>query len=305
MMKITKKEKHFKGVFSPIVTVFDDKMKICPEKIAENIRTYNKTNLTGYMPLGSNGEFMGLTEDEALEVLKVVVSEASEEKIIVGGCGRESVEKTIHFIKKVAACGLNYAFILPPHYFAKQMTDTALMKFFFSVAEQSPIPIVLYNAPKFAGGVSISPALAVLLSEHENIVALKNSSPAPNRDYLQAMQGTDFEIIAGNIGNFYTGMLEGCDSGVLSTACYLPEFCTRLYDLVKNGQIKEAGALSSKLQTISTKTAGNLAVPGVKCAMDVRGMNGGSVRLPLMNLTKLEKEHFEAVFEKYEIGKID
>ena len=297
-------QKHFHGVFAPIVTVFDDQGEIDLKKIRENISIYNKTDLSGYMPLGSNGEFKGLTDDEALEVLQAVVDEAAPEKVIVGGCGRESAQKTVHFIRKVAACGLDYAFLLPPHYFAKQMTDAALLRFFLKVAEESPIPIVLYNAPKFTGSVQISPALAGLLADHENIVALKNSSPAACRDYLQAVEGKDFEIIAGNIGNFYPGLMEGVDSGVLSTASYLPEYCTRLYDLVKAGNLKEAEALSAKLQSISTKTAGTLAVPGVKCAMDVRGMNGGSVRLPLMNLTELEKKRFESVFAENGIGRI-
>ena len=286
------------------MTVFDKEMKICPEKIAENIRIYNKTELSGYMPLGSNGEFQGLTDDEAVEVLKIVVNEASDDKIIVGGCGRESVEKTLDFIKKVSACGLEYAFLLPPHYFAKQMSDPALIRYYLAVAEESPIPIVLYNAPKFTGGVWISPALTAILASHENIVALKNSSPTVNRDYIQATDGMDFEIIAGNIGNFYTGMLEGCKSGVLSTASYLPEYCTMLYDYVINKQFKEAEELSSRLRDISTKTAGNLAVAGVKCAMDVRGLNGGSVRLPLLSLTEMEKERFISVFNEYEIKPI-
>ncbi len=175
----------------------------------------------------------------------------------------------------------------------------------FIVAEKSPIPIVLYNAPKFTGGVSISPALASLLARHENIVALKNSSPTPNRDYIQATEGMDFEIIAGNIGNFYTGLLEGCTSGVLSTASYLPEYCTLLYDYVKKSRLKEAEALSEKLQTISSKTAGSLAVPGVKCAMDVRGLNGGKVRLPLLDLTEAEKQRFISVFKDYGIERIE
>ena len=297
-------KKLFHGVFAPVVTVFDKDGNICRDKIAENIRIYNKTDLSGYMPLGSNGEFMGLTDDESLEVLSVVVSEADDEKIIVGGCGRESVEKTIQFIKKVSAFGLQYAFLLPPHYFAKQMTDPALIKYFWSVAEKSPIPIVLYNAPKFTGGISLSPALTSLLADHSNIVALKNSSPVPNRDYLKATEGKEFEIITGNIGNFFTGMLEGCDSGVLSTASYMPELCTRLYKLINAGNLADASALNSRLQTISQKTAGNLAVAGVKCAMDVRGMNGGHVRLPLLDLTEMEKEYFKTVFKEYGIDNI-
>ena len=86
-------KKLFKGVFAPIVTVFDKNSNVYTDRIRENIRIYNRTGLAGYMPLGSNGEFMGLTDEEALSVLDAVVEEAHQDKIIVGGCGRESVKK--------------------------------------------------------------------------------------------------------------------------------------------------------------------------------------------------------------------
>ncbi len=289
------------GVFAPIVTVFDDRQAIRVCDIEENIRIYNETALSGYMPLGSNGEFQGLTDDESLTVLRAVCRVRAPGKLVVGGCGRESTVKTLELIKKVADEGLDYAFVLPPSYFVHQMTDEGIYRFYIEIADKSPIPIVIYNAPKFSAGFDVSPALASRLSVHPNIAAIKNSSQRPNSDYTLIISAGNFDVIAGNIGNFYSGLRQGALGGVLSTASYLPDYCCALYDLVKSGDYIKAEALNSMLQDVSKHTAGPFGVAGVKCAMDALGMKGGRVRLPLIDLAPEKALEFAAVFSAHGI----
>ena len=274
----------FQGVFAPLVTVFDRDEQVLPDAIVRNVEAYNTTALRGYMPLGSNGEFQGLRDRESLEILDAVVSHKAPNKIIVGGCGRESVRKTVDFIRQAASYGLDYAFILPPHYFARQISDEGLAGYYLAVADASPIPLVVYNAPKFSAGINLTPQFVAQLAGHPNIIALKNSSNTPNRDYMEALTEADFVLIAGNIGTFYSGLCEGAVGGVLSTASYLPEYCVLLFQLFSEGRLTEAGQLSQQLQAISQATAGPLGVAGVKAAMDLRGLNGGRVRLPLTDV---------------------
>ncbi len=294
----------FSGVYAPIVTVFDKEENIRLEDIAYNVHIYNSMPLSGYMPLGSNGEFQGLTDREALAVLRTVCREKASDRLVLGGCGRESVKKTVEFIKRAADEGLDCAFILPPHYFAKQITDDGLVAYYYAVADRSPIPLVVYNAPKFSSGLIITPEVCRRLAAHPNIAALKNSSPVPNRDYV-GPESEDFCVIAGNIGNFYSGLNEGAVGGVLSTASYLPEYCGKLYSLVKEGRNAEAAELNAFLQRVSQLTAGPLAVPGVKCGMTARGMRGGHVRLPLVDLDSGREAQFRRVFEENGIGRLD
>ena len=260
------------GVFAPIVTPFDAKEEIVLVDIAANIMFYNQTDLRGYMPLGSNGEFQGLTDEESLRVLDTVCKYKSNDKLVVAGCGRESAYKTIEFIKRTADLGLDLAFILPPHYFLSKMDDEALSRYYAQIAERSPIPIVIYNAPKFTGGLNLSPELIWLLSQHPNIVAMKNSSNTPNYIYIQATTGMDFCVIAGNIATFYPGLCDGAVGGVLSTASYLPEYCCRLYESFCTGDLDTATELHSFLYELSAATIGPLGVPGVKLGMEMRGL---------------------------------
>lgn len=291
-----------KGVFAPIVTPFIDEM-VQYDDVEFNIAKYNQTDLKGYMPLGSNGEFQGLTDDESLRILSIVMQTKTEDKVVVAGCGRESAKATVEYIEKVASLGLDLAFILAPHYFVSRMTDEALTKYFFYVADKSPIPLVIYNAPKFAAELSITPELMAELALHPNIIAMKNSSLTPNSLYKKAIpKDSGCELIAGNIKTFYPGLVDGCIGGVLSTASYLPEYCCRLFDLYTQEKFDEAAELHAFLNELSFKTVGKFGVAGVKCGLDLRGWRGKEMRIPLLPVTPEQREEIRAYFEKVGIS---
>lgn len=292
------------GVFAPIVTPFDENEEIILSDIIYNIKHYNKTNLRGYMPLGSNGEFQGLTDEESFNVLKAVCRNKSEDKVIVGGCGRESAYKTVEFIKKVADCGLDLAFILPPHYFLSKITEKGILDYYIKVADKSSIPIVIYNAPKFSSGLNLSPDLIKIMAQHSNIVAIKNSSSTPNSEYVLATSDQEFSVIAGNIQTFYQGLCDGAVGGVLSSASVFPEYCCRIYELFKLGDLESALKLHSFLNNISVNTVGSLGVSGIKAGMTIRGLKGGHVRLPLIDVTIDEYNNIKTWFEKVKIGEL-
>lgn len=295
-----------RGVFAPIVTPFDENEGVLFNRLIDNIEKYNETDLKGYMPLGSNGEFQGLTDEESFEILKAVHDHKAKDKTIVAGCGRESAYKTVEFIKQATEYGMDMAFVLPPHYFSDKMTDDALKAFYVNVADNSPIPIVVYNAPKFASNILISENLMMELSSHPNIMAMKNSSMHPNADYLKAIGSTpDFYLIAGNIKTFYPGIREGAIGGVLSTASYLPEYCCRLYDYYKEGAHDKAEELHTFLNKLSSATIGPHGVAGVKLGLDIRGFYGGLLRLPLLPVPPDERKRIAAHLKEAGIDKFE
>ncbi|MCE5330045.1 dihydrodipicolinate synthase family protein [bacterium] len=286
------------GVFAPIITPFKNE-EIILEKLKENIAKYNLTDLKGYMPLGSNGEYQGLTEEESLKVLDTVQKCKTNEKIIVAGCGRESAKATVEFIKKAAYYGLDMAFILTPHYFVKEMTNEALIGYFTYVANKSPIPIVIYNAPKFASEILITQELMAALAEHPNIIGMKNSSFFPISKYKEFIpENAEFYLLAGNIKTFYPGLVEGASGAVLSTASYLPEYCCELYQLHLTQKTKEAVKLHNFLNNLSSNTIGRFGVAGVKFALDIRGFFGGNPRIPLLPVKPEDKKQIIEYFQK-------
>jgi 4-hydroxy-2-oxoglutarate aldolase len=283
-MRASHREK-LSGVFPPCMTIFDENEAVAYEGIARNIDRYNRTTLKGYMPLGSNGEFSSLTDEESVRIIEVYQRTMDRKKTLIAGVARESAKITIEFIKRIADKGVDYATILPPHYFVGFMTDDALMRYYTRVADESPIPVMMYNAPKFAAGLTFSPSLVSALAGHPNIAGMKDTSKEDIALYIDAVpKGADFCVMAGSIEKFYDGLTKGAVGGVLSIANYLPDLCCRLQELWEAGNREEAARLDVYARGLSKNAAGNYGVAGVKAAMDLLGFAGGNPRNPLLPL---------------------
>jgi 4-hydroxy-2-oxoglutarate aldolase len=286
------------GVFTPNETPFLNE-EVAYDKIAENVERYNQTKLKGYMPLGSNGEFRSLTDEESIKVIDVYQKYISPEKTLIAGVMRESAKATIEFIKKITDKGVDFGTILLPHYFVKCMTEEALIKYYIIIADQSPIPIMMYNAPKFTAGLLISPHMVSVLAEHPNIAGMKDTSKEDISIYVNAVpKGTNFYVLAGTINKLYAGLKVGAIGGVVSMANYLPDMCCKLQERFHAGKIKEAKKLDVYTRELSKNAAGKYGVAGVKAAMDLLGYFGGDPRIPLLPLNDEQKAELKAVLEK-------
>lgn len=276
------------GVFPPISTPFVHQ-KIDYGKLKANIEKMNETKIRGYMPLGSNGEFMSLIDDEALKIVEVIYKCKTDDKTLIIGAGRESAFATIEFIKKIADKGADFASIITPHYYADKMTDEALINYYEEIANNSPIPILIYCIPKYSAGVTISLECVTKIAHHENIVGMKDSSKLDIADYIKAVpKDTEFYILSGSITKFYRGLENGAIGGVLSMANYLPNYCCQIQTLFTEQQYDKAKELSDWLCELNRKISGKYGVSGVKAAMDLLGYFGGDPRIPLLPLSQKE-----------------
>ena len=286
------------GIFPPIMTPFIDQ-EVAYEKLAENIHKYNSTKLRGYMPLGSNGEFRSLTDEESIKVIETVEKNRAKNKVLMACTQRESAKATIEFTKRAADKGVEFASVLSPHYYPKKMTQEALIKYFTEIADYSPVPILLYNSPGFAGGVVVSPESVGLLSTHPNIVGMKDGTKDDMSVYVNAVpQGEEFYVLAGTISKFYTGLLGGGVGGVLSMANYLPDLCNDLYQLYMTKNLEKGQQMHERLCLLNGVTGGKYGIAGVKGAMDLLGYFGGDPRIPLLPLTDEEKAELKNDMEK-------
>lgn len=282
------------GVFIPVVTPFTEQ-KVDLGKLAYNIQKANLTPVKGYMPLGSNGEFAHMNDEEQLSVFKTVKENAAKDKVIIAGIARQSAYCTIEFGKRIEDIGADFVSILCPSYFASLMNDSALIKYYTAVADALSIPVLLYNCPKFTAGVTISPEVVKTLSEHPNIVGMKDTSSGNITKYL-AVKNDSFDVLAGSITNFLEGLKAGASGGVLSMANYLPEACCSLHEMFKQGKVAEAEALSDKLIRLSKNATDKYGVAGVKAGCDIFGYKGGEVRNPLSDCTPEQKEMIRMAF---------
>lgn len=274
--------KRVDGIFVPVVTPFDsENQSVGTEMLEYNIERLNHTDISGYMPLGSNGESFMMTDDECCRVIAAVKKVAAKEKLIFAGTGRESEYYTIEFTKRIAQYGVDAVFVLTPHYFPKQMGQDCLRSYYEQVADRSPVPILLYQAPAYAAGVSLETATVAQLAKHPNIIGMKGTASNTAGCYMEAMDNeTSFSILAGTFGAFCENVRDGAAGGVLSCANYIPHRACELYNLVK-AENCQADTLYQKITGLINQTTGPLGVGGVKMAMNILGYQGGVTRRPL------------------------
>jgi 4-hydroxy-2-oxoglutarate aldolase len=274
------------GVYPALTTPFAADASVSLSDLKYNIDRYNSTGLTGYVVLGSTGESVLLSRSEMDSILATVKEAAGQGKRLIAGTGAESTAETIERTKRAAEFGYHLALVKTPHYYKPAYKPDVLIAHYRRVADASPIPVLLYSVPVFTGVTLEAPEVGVL-SEHPNIVGIKESSGHVMRvAEMVAAAPADFQVLTGSAPTLLAGLMVGAKGAILALASALPEKCVELFELVRAGQIEKARELQNVLLKVSKVVASEHAIAGVKFAMDQRGYRGGIPRLPLVPLSE-------------------
>jgi 4-hydroxy-2-oxoglutarate aldolase len=168
------------GVFAAVTTPFYPDERVYYRKLEANVARYSKSLLSGMVVLGSTGEAMTLDDDETHEVFRVAADAAAPEKVLIAGVGRESVKLTVDLAEVAARLKFDAVLVRTPTYYSTQMSTAAVLNFYRSVADRSPLPVVLYNIPRCVP-YEIPVAMVAELAQHPNIIAIKDSSGIMDR----------------------------------------------------------------------------------------------------------------------------
>lgn len=290
------------GIFPPITTPFSAG-KVAHDKMASNVEKWNRTGLKGYVVLGSNGEYVYLSEEEKRAVVDTVVQAAADEMLIIAGTGCESTTETLRLTEDCAKLGAHAALVVTPHYYAGRMKEAALIKHFSELADHSPIPILIYNVPKFTH-INMAAEFVARLSKHPNIIGIKDSSG--NVIQLgELLNGVakDFSVMVGTAGVLFSALTIGGVGGVCALANVAPEACVRIFDLVKADDLDAARELQLKMIPVNQAVTATYGVPGLKAAMDMLGYFGGDPRLPLLPSSEQERSEIKNILKKADLLK--
>jgi len=284
------------GIFPPITTPFVGG-KVAYDQLAGNIARWNKTGLKGYVAFGSNGEYVYLSDEEKLEVVKTVVASAAPGMKVIAGTGCESTWQTIQLTNACARLGAHAALVVTPFYYGGRMNEVALFQHFTAVADRSDIPILIYNVTKFTN-INVSVGLTARLSRHPNIIGIKDSNG--NVSSLGEMVNAvdkDFSVLVGTAGALFGALTLGAVGGVLALANVAPEACVRIQHLLRQGDIEAARALQIRMLPVNTAVTATYGVPGLKAALDMLGYFGGDPRPPLLPASEKERSEIEAILK--------
>src|ERR1700676_2263653 len=163
------------GMFAAITTPFYADERLYLRKLEANVARYSRSLLAGVVVLGSTGEAVELNDAESREVMRTTADAAAADKVLIAGVGRESVKATVELAEYAAECRFDAVLVRTPTYYAPLMSTAAVEHYFRSVADRSPIPVLLYNIPKFAP-YAMPIEVVAELAQHPNIIGIKDST---------------------------------------------------------------------------------------------------------------------------------
>ena len=280
------------GVMPPITTPFEHG-KLASTKLKMNFQKWNQTGLSGYLVLGSNGEAVYLNEKEKIKVVEILRESIPTSKIMLVGTGMESTQETILFTNQMAKIGADCALVVTPSYFKGSMKPQILYDHFIAVAESSRIGILIYNVPQFTG-INLDPEVVAKLSEHSNILGIKDSSGNIGQlSEIINLSRKGFAVFVGSAPVFYPALCIGAVGGILAVANVVPQECVQIQNLFDKGKMNEARLLQSRLTHLAKAVTTKYGIGGLKMAMDLAGYFGGNPRLPLKKPSKEVEEELK------------
>ena len=285
------------GIYPPITTPFDSNGGIWKVKLQHNVEKWNLTGLAGYVVCGSTGESVLLTSEEKIHLWEWVAQFAAPEKLLIAGTGVEGVRETVDLTNRAAAIGYKVAMVRTPHYYKNLINNAAAqMLYFRAVADQAKIPLIIYNWPQ-ATGVDIPAEAVAALSEHPNIIAIKESNGNLEK-VLQMIREVKkgFQVLVGSAPTLAPSLAVGAVGAVLAFANAAPYATISIWEAHRTREPEAALDWQNRIGHAAALVTTKYGVPGLKYAMDLAGYYGGPPRLPLTVPTPAAKKEIEAAF---------
>ena len=285
-----------RGIYPPLPTFFDQHEELDLATYQRHIRALAPTGIAGYVLMGSNGEAVHLSSDERTRLIEAAREAAGDGALLLVGCGEQSTRATVELCQRAARAGGNYALVLPPFYFKGRMDQRALLAHFHTVAEASPLPVLVYNMPANTGGLDLDAGLLCELAAHPNIVGVKDSAGnIAKLAQIVAQAPADFAVFAGSAGYLLPALSVGAQGAVAALANIFPREVCQVQALFEEGCLQEARQLQGRLVPANTAVTAIYNVPGLKAALEITAGYGGPPRSPLLPLTEAERQRLKEI----------
>lgn len=287
-----------KGVMAPITTPFDEATgEVDAVALRANVRSLLEAGLSGILAAGSTGEAALLSETEYQNVIEWLRDVVPEDRHLMVGAGRESTRGTIAACHTAARAGADTVLVRAPSYYGPGLSDDALIGHFRAIADQSPVPVLLYNIPKYTH-LSISDGVFQALAHHENIVGAKDSSGDLKNFIAYREAVPQWSLMVGNGTLLYAALESGGVGGILAVANFAAETAVAIADAFTRGEKAEAGSQQELLTPLHVEVVGKAGPAGIKAAMDAVGLRGGPVRKPLDSISPARRADIQTLLAR-------
>jgi 4-hydroxy-2-oxoglutarate aldolase len=278
------------GILAPVSTPFDPATgELALDRATANARRLLADGLDGLLAAGSTGEAVLLDAEEQRRLVAALRSVVPRERWLLAGTGAESTRATIALSRAAAAEGADAVLVRPPGYFSTAHSANSLVTHYRAVADASPVPVLVYNIPKYTH-TAIAPDLLGRLAGHANIVGVKDSSGDPKNLVAYRQMVPAWSVLVGSGSLLLTAFESGCEGGIVAVSCFAARLAVDLQTAFRAGDRPRAAELQARLVSLDKEIVGRLGPAGIKAAMDLAGLYGGPVREPLAPLAAADRE---------------
>lgn len=273
------------GPMPAVVTPFDDGGALDERLLQDNLELLMEKGATGFIVGGCTGEFWAMTAEERAHLFKMSTKIVAGRATVIAGVGAITPRDVVKLTQSAQDAGCDGVLILPPYF--NKITDDEIVDHFEQVGSETDLPIMVYNIPQAAVN-AVSPALASRLADLDSIVAIKESAGDWNNYYATALAVQDRIRVFCGPSSVYgvPAMLMGADGLIDCFPNVWAPGGLDIYYAVKNGdldQARELQKLGVRLTTLFT-SEGRTLYPATKAAMEILGLPGGKLRLPMKPL---------------------
>ena len=292
-------EPKFGRLLTAMVTPFDKDLQVDYDCAAELAERLLQEGSDGLVIAGTTGESPTLSDEEKLQLFRVVKEAIGNRGSVIAGTGTNWTEKSIFLTREAEKIGVDAVLLTTPYY--NKSSQEGLYQHYKAIAKATSLPVILYNIPSRAGR-NIDARTTVRLAEVENIVGIKEaSSDFAQIEEIRAKAPKNFLIYSGNDDEtFPILLLGGC--GVISVASHIAgqqikEMITAFF----TGEIARARELHYKLRPLFKALFPPISPnpAPVKMALKLSGFDVGGLRLPLVEVTLAERQILEETIEQY------
>lgn len=285
------------SILLPITTPFRADGSLDEDGLCSNIEKWTQTGIGGVVVLGSTGERVHLDECEYVRVIKLARTRVRQDLAFIVGAGQQSILGTINEIKKAVQAGADAVLVITPYFYRSAITQETLVNYYTAVADESPIPLLLYSMPSLTG-IRIEPETVARLSEHANIIGVKDSSnDVASFSKTVKLCPPNFAVLTGNGTVLLDALRAGATGGILAVGCVVPEICVEILRAFNAGEEEHAELLQSKLTPLAGAVTTRFGLGGLKAALELAGYHGGNVRAPLQPPDETARREIAALFE--------
>lgn len=274
-----------KGIIAAMVTSMNEDETLNEAEIRRQVNRQIEAGADAVFCLGTNGEFYIQSEEEKLNVIRIVVDEVAGRVPVYAGTGCPGTKATIELSLKAKALGVDVLSIISPYFAA--ISQKEIYEHYKAIAEAVDLPIVMYNMPARTGN-NIAPETCAELAKIENIAGIKDSSGNWDnlKGYIEATRGMNFSVLSGNDSLILPTLKEGGHGGITAVANIYPHVMVSIYQKFIAGDI--AGAEEAQNSIANIRACFKFGNPNTvtKKATNLTGNPVGPCRAPFNYLSE-------------------